>query len=292
MVNHITFDAIGTKWDIEFLGETITQDSSHIIAEIRTRIADFDKKFSRFRDDSLIADIARQKGMYTLPAEAQALFDVHKKLYDGTNGAFSPLVGNTMVDAGYDATYSLQAKENIRRAPAWNEALDYKFPELTVKIPVVLDFGAGGKGYLADLVAACLQDFGVNNYCINAGGDIVYHQLAYEPLSIALEDPFDTTMAVGVAKIKDGSLSGSAGNRRAWAGFHHIINPKTGQSPIDIAAVWVYAKDGLLSDSISTALFLIGPKKIASIFDFEYAIFKSDRSLEYSKHFPAEFFVD
>jgi thiamine biosynthesis lipoprotein len=292
MANQLTFEAIGTTWDIELLNQPLTQDSSRIFAEIRTRIADFDHKFSRFRDDSLIAEIARRQGAHTLPAEAQLLFDVHKKLYDITDGAFSPLVGNTMVDAGYDALYSLQAKTSIRSAPPWDVALDYRFPVLTVKKPVLLDFGAGGKGYLADLVAACLREFGIENYCINAGGDIVYKHLTCEPLCIALEDPFDTTMAIGVAKIENGSLSGSAGNRRAWAGFHHIINPKTGISPSDIAAVWVYAKDGLLSDSISTALFLSEPKKITPIFDFEYAIIRSDRSLEHSAHFPAEFFVD
>ena len=44
--------------------------------------------------------------------------------------------------------------------------------------------------------------------------------------------------------------------------YHHILDPKTGTPAVsDVRGVTVLLKDGLLSDGLSTACFILGPEK-------------------------------
>ena len=52
--------------------------------------------------------MARAAGQYHLPDDAKPMFDLYYKLYAATDGKCTPLIGQVLVDAGYDANYSLQ----------------------------------------------------------------------------------------------------------------------------------------------------------------------------------------
>jgi len=283
-----SFDAIGTRWQIEF---TLTGEATTAAVEavIRQRIDQFDALYSRFRSDSLVSAMAKRAGLYRLPADAQPLFDLYESLYYHTDGAFTPLIGQVLVDAGYDAAYSLRPKA-LHRPPDWKQVLVYGYPMLTLKKPVLLDVGAAGKGYLVDIISGILIDKGITSYVINAGGDILQRSLAGKTLQVALEHPGDITQAIGVAAIINQSICGSSGNRRAWQGMHHIINPHTLRPVTDITAVWVVADTTMLADALSTCLFFVSPNQLKTTYTFEYALVRSDDSLEYSSGFPATFF--
>ena len=130
-----TFTAIGTSWHISLEEELALTKKNAILKAVQDRIGVFDETYSRFRQDSLISKIASQAGEYILPADAKLLFDLYFKLYKLTNGLMTPLVGQVLVDAGYDAQYSLIPKP-LSQPPAWEEVLIYDCPKLTVKQPV------------------------------------------------------------------------------------------------------------------------------------------------------------
>ena len=284
-----TFEAIGTHWQID-INQPIKATAAHkLLQKIQQRIELFDRHYSRFRSDSLVTRISQQTGTYELPEDARELFDMYAQLYMETNGAVTPLIGQLLSDAGYDASYSLQPKP-LSSVPSWQKTLDYRFPHLTVKQPVLLDFGAAGKGYLVDIIGRLLEEEGIHSFCINAGGDILQHSAENKALEIGLENPNNTAQAIGIAKITDQSLCGSAGNRRAWDTYHHILDPFKQASPQHIKAVWVAAPTALLADALTTCLFFVSPAVLAENHRFEYAIIYSDDSLTYSAHFPASFF--
>lgn len=284
------FEAIGTRWQID-LAETLSAvDQATILSDIQKRIAVFDRDYSRFRADSLVTKMSRQAGYYTLPTDAEPLFDLYKRLYDLTDGAFTPLIGQTMVEAGYDAEYSLLPK-TLHTPPAWDEALEYRYPKLEIKKPALLDIGAAGKGYIIDIVAELLSKKSIQSFCVDAGGDIFYQNVNRQALRVGLENPMDFKQAIGVANILNQSICGSAGNRRRWGKFHHIIDPRTLESPQNILAVWVVASTTIVADALATCLFLSPPATFVADFVFEYAIVYADFSLEKSVHFPAEFFL-
>jgi thiamine biosynthesis lipoprotein len=281
------FDAIGTKWVVELFEQA--QDPEGLERAVHERIARFDQTFSRFRDDSLVHQMSRTAGDYALPEEGMALLRLYRRLYDATGGAVTPLIGQALEDAGYDAAYSLQPKA-ISPVPAWDEVLQLTENGVWLSRPALLDFGAVGKGALIDLVTEVVRGQGVAAFCINAGGDIRYVHPDNEPLPIALEHPGDPSMAIGVARLLGGSLCGSAGNRRAWAQYHHIIDPAAGTSPRHLQATWVCAADTAMADGLSTALYFAAPDQLKD-FDFEYALVRADNTLDRSPGFPAEFFV-
>ncbi len=283
------FEAIGTHWQIDIFDPLAEDVQQRIIESIKARIDAFDRAYSRFRPDSLVTEMSLKAGEYTLPPDAEPLLDLYKELYDRLGGSFTPLIGQTLVEAGYDAVYSLEPKI-LSRLPTWEEALDYRYPKLALKRPAVLDFGAAGKGYLIDIVAQILYTEGVQSFCVDAGGDMFYAHPQNKLLDVGLENPLDTTEVIGIATIANESICGSAGNRRTWKNFNHIINPFTQESPKNILAVWTIADTTLLADALSTCLFFVPGKTLTPHYDFEYVILYQDFSIEKSQYFPATFF--
>jgi thiamine biosynthesis lipoprotein len=283
------FEAIGTTWQIDLYNTLSPEEEINILACIKERIAVFDHAYSRFRNDSIVTQMSQQAGVYTLPEDAQLMLSVYSDLYTRTQGLFTPLVGNLLSDAGYDAQYSLRQKKELQVPPSWDEALEYHHPTLLIKKPVLLDFGAGGKGYLVDLVGQVLETNGILAYCIDAGGDMLHKNTT--SLSVGLENPENTNEVFGVYAIANGSICGSAGNRRAWGTFTHIMNPHTKTSPRDILAVWVVAQTALVADALTTCLFFVDAQTLVSAYTFEYLLVRSDYSIERSAGFFGELFV-
>ena len=278
------FEAIGTHWWIGIYQPIQPTLLALLKRQVHARIEAYDKAYSRFRDDSIVSEMSRRAGTYRLPDDAMPLLELYRKLYDATRGAVTPLIGNVLHDAGYDAHYSLQPGE-LTTPPAWDDVLTVQGATVTTSKPVILDIGAAGKGYLVDIIAALLQEHGVEAYCIDAGGDMVVRGTA--PLRIGLEHPDDTSQAIGVVTLDDMALCGSAGNRRAWAGLHHIMNPFTLQPVHDVKAVWVMAVSTAFADGLTTALFFVPPSQLRG-FDFEYLIVDGDNNQVHSAGFPVE----
>lgn len=290
-IRQFVFEAIGTTWRIDFYEPLTTTFAEGLLLEIKARIDVFDQTYSRFREDSLISELSRKAGTYEFPEDAAPLFTLYEELYGISHGLVTPLIGQVLVDAGYDAQYSLVPKE-LHRPPRWEDVLDFQAPRtVLLKQPAMLDVGAMGKGYLIDIVGALLWQRGIRSFCVDAGGDILHRSATNEPLQIALEHPSDTTTAIGVATICNQSICGSAGNRRAWAGFHHIMNPETLSSPKDIAAVWTMAETTILADAMSTALFFMPAKDLRTHYQFESLVMYPSTQVEISSGFRAELFL-
>ena len=289
-----TFEAIGTTWNIGFPTETKPELQKSVIEKIKERIAIFDKHYSRFRDDSLVSSIATKAGTYTMPDDADKMMNLYKEMYIATNGLMTPLIGSVLVDTGYDSHYSLKPKNVILKAPRWEDVIEYDHPKLVMKSPALLDFGGIGKGYLIDIVSEILTQNGIVDHVVDAGGDITfktYSKDTKDDLRVGLENPTNQKQAVGVATIHNQSICGSAGNRRMWDKYHHIINPETTESPRHILGLWTIASSTLLADALSTALFFVRPEHLAKTYTFEYAILYADGTASTSKGFPGGFFT-
>jgi hypothetical protein len=87
----LAFDAVGTRWKIE----TNAQVSAGTREQILECVRRFDATYSRFRPDSLVAQIAAAPtgGRFEFPEDATTLFDLYDRLAAATEGAVDPLVG-------------------------------------------------------------------------------------------------------------------------------------------------------------------------------------------------------
>ncbi|WP_426225391.1 FAD:protein FMN transferase [Pseudarthrobacter sp. DSP2-3-2b1] len=281
-----TFDGIGTRWEIS--------TPRPLAGTLRSRLLDvvekYDGDWSRFRPDSTVSAMARQPGRYTLPGEAAPLGRLYRSLYDITAGAMTPLVGSSLEQLGYDATYSLVPAGAAVPAPRWDDALDWDGAVLTTSAPLVLDIGAAGKGQLVDLVAAELRSSGVASFVIDASGDLLHS--GPDPLQVALEHPYDPTKAIGTVSLAGGALCASASNRRAWGdGLHHVLDGTTGRPVSTAVATWTMASSTMVADALATALFFTPGAELERSFDFSWLTVFSDGSAAYSSGFEGTLFT-
>ncbi len=327
MPRHSTgFDAIGTRWQID-TPEPLPAD---VLAAVHERIARFDQDWSRFRDDSWVTRVARSgAGTYDLPADAGPLLEVYDTAARCTQGAVSPLVGAALEALGYDADYTLRPRTTADgswqtvAAPSWAE-VRRDAGTITLPEPALIDVGAAGKGYLVDLVCEVLTAHGLTEHVVDAGGDL-RSALPAAPITVALEDPRDTTRAVGAVRLGAGALCGSATNRRAWGtGLHHVVDARTGRPTHDVVAAWALSTgttatgtgsagtgsaatgsagaggagtgsagtgSARVADLAATALFFADPDLVSARFGIDYVVLRADGSIRWSLDLDGEVFA-
>jgi len=133
-----------------------------------------------------------------------------------------------------------------------------------------LDLGAVGKGIALNQVLMYLRE---NNEITGAIISLGWSLLTYgqkpdgKSWSVGIADPEDTASIIGTLTLEGEWFVSTSGDYERYAEadgvrYHHIIDPATGY-PADsgIAGVTILAKDGFLSDALSTACFILGKEK-------------------------------
>ena len=272
MVGVYEFDAIGTHWWIELL------DGSHfdeaLVHRIKKTVQQFDLRYSRFRDESLVSELYRTGSLSHPPAEMIRMLEFAREMHEVSEGAFDISVGNTLHRMGY-------GKRSVARSVGTLSFWDHLtltpmqillFPPIakgTVPLAegekgndargIMLDFGGFGKGWLIDQLVRDLKLVGKQEFIVNGGGDLYVH--AKKPMRIALEDPMNATSSLGHVDIIHGALAGSNTIKRVWQDGsdtkHHIIDPLTDDSSkTGVIASFVMADSALIADATATILIL------------------------------------
>ncbi|MEG0826080.1 MAG: FAD:protein FMN transferase [Bacilli bacterium] len=125
-----------------------------------------------------------------------------------------------------------------------------------------IDLGAIAKGYVTQIVANYIKEQGFDKFLINAGGNVIVgNHYNKEVFRIGIEEPNSNG---GIYQIIKGNnmvvtTSGSYERFYEYNGitYHHIIDPKSLFPTNYMKSVTVITKDGLLGDTLSTALFLM-----------------------------------
>lgn len=310
--------------------------SQRVQKRIRAFVEEYEQTLSRFREDSLVSRIARAEhgGEFEFPAWAVPLFALYSEFYAATHGAFDACIGADLLALGYNnsvqfvpesaasASSNIGSWANYRRAlpVTWgNISRDSSSAALCTNQPVQLDFGAAGKGYFVDLVTQIIkEDLGSDSpadfdFLVNAGGDMrACFSEENDQIKVALENPFDTTQAVGVASIASGALCASSAARRRWNvkdknGFEsnliatHLINALDGIPACDLCASWAYVPSKTCdfptayADALATALFVSQEsdlQKIVQTTGAEFAVMLPNKTLRKTRAFPAHFFAE
>lgn len=121
-----------------------------------------------------------------------------------------------------------------------------------------------GKGYIVDQGVAALRQRGFTNVYVEAGGDLMVsgQKEAAVPWRIGLRSPRpqQNEKLVTVA-ISDKAVATSGDYLQAFTPdlrHHHIIDPRSGFSPPELASCTVTAPSVALADGLATALMVLG----------------------------------
>ena len=139
-----------------------------------------------------------------------------------------------------------------------------------------LDFGAMGKGIACDRVAESLEENQVEGACVAVGGSVLCYGAKPDGsgFRIGIRDPRgNENDMMGTVEVRSDrhpvyiSTSGDYEKYFIQDGkrYHHIIDPATGKpSEKDLKSVTIISKNGTLSDTLSTTLFVMGKDKAIS----------------------------
>ncbi|MBF8271650.1 MAG: FAD:protein FMN transferase [Magnetococcales bacterium] len=135
-------------------------------------------------------------------------------------------------------------------------------------VSFALDLGAIAKGYALDKAMETMKQAGVANALIIGGGDMVIAgSKGGKPWRIGIQHPRDHDKIMAFSEIVgDMSMATSGDYERFFMvdgeRQHHILDPETGRpSRSGLISVSIQAKEGMLADALSTAVFVMGMEK-------------------------------
>lgn len=262
----VEFDSIGSRFWLESL------DNMPFSATLQQKVIryceQFDDRYSRFKDDSLISSLAKTGKLANPSAELLSMLEYAKSMYRVTDGVFNITVGAALHTMGYgDSAYAGKVLHNPWQKVTWNERL--------VRVPkgMMLDFGGFGKGWLIDGVSELLRAAGHEQFIVNGGGDL--YVKSHTPVTITLEDPTNPGFALREVYIQDAALACSDIVKRSWVTpvgkKHHIVDPKSGDSSGNgVIASYVIAPTALVADTMATVLIVCPEqqRKLERDYDF------------------------
>ena len=120
------------------------------------------------------------------------------------------------------------------------------------------------QGLAADLAQQALEEWGIENALIDAGEfNAIGSPEQRDSWHIGVQHPRQLG-SIAKTGLQGRCLSTSGDYASKFSDdycHHHLLDPRTGLSPVKLSAVSVAAPTALEADSLSTALFVLGPEK-------------------------------
>lgn len=156
-----------------------------------------------------------------------------------------------------------------------------------------LDLGSIAKGYATEIAGDYLESVGIDEYLINAGGNVKAGN-AYEKeyYKIGIQSPVQNSELLTIVNGTNISVVSSGGYERNYEyngkTYHHIIDPDTLFPSEYMKGVTVITKDSALGDLLSTALFLMSVEdgqEFIKDYDVEVIWYTNDNEIVRSENF-------
>jgi FAD:protein FMN transferase len=238
------------------------------------RFAELDTCMSDYRSDSELMRLCDRAGGPPVPVSRDLFIPLQRsqEVAARGDGAFdvtcSPLV---RLWRKARKTHVLPQPAEIEHAltlVGWRKMrLDAAHLTVQLLVPgMQLDLGGIGKGYGDDCAQEVLKKHGITRALVEAGGDIVVSdpppgkkgwKIQVDNAGTGAAPPTLLFANCAVSTSGDTEQFVEIGGKR----YSHIINPHTGQALTDRIAVTIVARDGLTSDSLSTAVSVLGVER-------------------------------
>ena len=225
------------------------------------------------------------------------ILELALEMHRNSGGAFNMAIGKAIGLWHFtDGSAVLPDAEALAAAVRDADCSQIRLEGNTVTLPPALQIDLGGiaKGYIADRIADELREKGVKSALLNFGGNIVTvgARPDGEPWMIGLQTPGASRGKKFWAYVPcvDGTLVTSGIYERSFEKdgvlYHHILDPRTGW-PVQnrVLTVTAVAKDSLLADAITTALFVLGPEqgfRLAQYYGVQAVYLQRDGEVSYS----------
>ncbi|WP_246624799.1 FAD:protein FMN transferase [Oceanobacter mangrovi] len=228
------FQALGCPCEVLF-DSTDMPLVLDLLTQARDEAWRIERKYSRYRDDSVISRIHRQAGEpIQLDDETARLLDFAASLHALSEGRFDVTSGVLRRVWQFDQSDHLPSHaqvDEIRQLVGWPK-LDWQSPVLTLPVGMELDLGGIGKEYAVDAVTELLARQTSMSLLVNFGGDLRCHGRRRNGVAwlVAIDNGSDGRPQT--LQMQQGALA-TSGNQyrylqRDGVRYSHILDPLTG----------------------------------------------------------------
>ena len=265
--------AMGTTFQYIVVGVDKAQ-ASKAVSLAMTEVARLEGLMSDTRPDSDVSRINQSAGGPPVPVapEVYAVIEHSLEMSKLSNGGFDITVGALKgVWVINKAAPRVPTADEIKaRLPLidWhNVIMDPGRRAVGLKLPGMrIDLGGIAKGYAVDAAAEILKRNGITMATVDAGGNLrLLGAHGQRPWNVGIQHPRDPNDIIAWMRLTDVSVSTSGDyeqfiqvNGRRYC---HIIDPHTGIPVEGTKSVTVVTAEAWRADGLSTAVFVLGPKK-------------------------------
>jgi FAD:protein FMN transferase len=228
-----------------------------------------EKKFSRYRSDSVTARIHEHRGApIDVDEETAALIDFASQCHDLSDGLFDITSGVLRRAWRFDGSDRIPEPKAVDRLlPLVGfDKLHWLPPRLTLPAGMELDFGGIGKEYAVDRAFELLAGRHAAPFLVNFGGDLrAKRPPAHGSWQVGIERPDAERESTLLLNLERGALATSGDSRRFLLKdgirYGHILDPRTGW-PVPGAPRSVTVAAGSCTEAglLSTLALLHGPR--------------------------------
>ncbi|WP_210247102.1 FAD:protein FMN transferase [Aliikangiella marina] len=264
------FNVMGTAARVE-LESNDPEQAKALIQAVVAEMNRIDQQMSPYKATSELSLINREaaKGPLKISNEMYQILALSNRISAMTQGSFD--ISYSSVGFLYD--YRNNQKPSERQIEQLKDAINYKKIKLTPQDKSVefldkrvkIDLGGIAKGLAVDNCIKILQQAGIKNAYVNAGGDSRLIGRKNDRLwYIGIRHPRDESKLLTNLPLEDVALSTSGDYERFFeengVRYHHIIDPQTGDSAREIRSATILANDSITADALSTSVFVMGVK--------------------------------
>jgi len=259
-----------TTVEIKVISENNAND---IISESIKIMEDWNKRLDRYNNNSVISKINNNgKAGVEVSSEMIKLFLSLKEYAKLTEGNFDPTIAPLIDIWGFgEGDNKIPDKNDIKSALQLVNYNDIKIDKGKNKIYLPeeskIDLGAVAKGFIIDKVYEYLKENNIDNFFINAGGNIRVsglNTLKNRKWTIGIRKPRSNNQIYEdyILEISKGAIATSGDYERYFIKenkrYSHLLNPNTGYPARELQSVTIYSSNAISADILSTALFIMG----------------------------------
>jgi FAD:protein FMN transferase len=267
----VDFHAMGSPCRIQ-----VEPGSPATASAIEAAIAEvqrLERKYSRYRDDSVVSQINRAAGTawaIELDTETCDLIDFAASAHAASGGAFDLTTGvlRRAWDFRGGRLPAPEALAALMPLIGWSK-VDWDRPELRLqRAGMELDLGGIGKEYAVDRAATLLAEAGVGAALVNLGGDLraVGCRGDGQPWRFGIAHPRKADAVVASIPLHEGALATSGDYERFFETegrrYCHILDPRSGWPVQGWQSISVVAPACLAAGTITTIAMLMGEQAL------------------------------
>jgi len=262
---------MGTRCAVELWADDRAKGEA-AITSVFDDMKRIDRLMSTWKEDTEISLVNREGGKHPvkISEELFRLLQQSVKYSELTHGAFDI----TYASVGYLYDFKKGVHPDQKAIDAALPGINWRHMVLDEKKLTVfftrpgmrIDLGGIAKGHSVDRGIEILKQQGITRAMVNAGGDTrILGDRFGKPWVVGVRDPDHAGKVFLRLPLTDASFSTSGDYERYFdedgKRFHHIIDPKTGDSARKCRSVTIISDTATRTDALTKSVFVMGPEE-------------------------------